>query len=99
MSDDLEKVLRNSLDAVERSRKVTLFGVVALFFAMTIALAVLFQGAAGTAAAPSALALKAIYVAASAQMLFVACCTGIVMLQIWRAARTILRAIDIPKGQ
>ena len=99
MSDDLEKVLRNSLDAVERGRKVTLFGVVALFFAITIALAVLFQGAAGAAAGPSAFPLKAIYVAASAQMLFVACCTGIVTWQIWRAARMILRAIDVPKGQ
>ena len=97
MSDDLEKVLRNSLDAVERGRKWTLFGVVALFFAITIALAALFQGAAGTTAASSAFPLKAIYVAASAQMLFVACCTGIVMMQIWRTARMILRAIDMPK--
>src|SRR5215212_6190376 len=99
MSDDQERLLRNSLDAVERGRKVTLFGMVALFFAITIALAALFGGAAGRSAPSTAFPLKAIYVAASAQMLFVACCTGIVMMQIWRTARTILHAIDIPKGQ
>jgi Tfp pilus assembly protein PilN len=95
MSDENEMILRNALDAVDRGRRWTLVGVVALFTAMAIALAAMMAVAAHTGSASSdALLLKTVYVAAAAQMLFVACCTAAVMFQFTRLTKSILRALD-----
>jgi hypothetical protein len=95
MSNENETILRNVLDAVDRGRQWALVGVVALFIAMAIALAAMMAVAAHTGTASSdALMLKTLYVAAAAQMLFVACCTAAVMFQFTRLTKSILRALD-----
>jgi zinc transporter ZupT len=95
MSDENEMILRNALDAVDRGRRWALVGVVALFTAMAIALAAMMAVAAHTGSASAdALLLKTVYVAAAAQMLFVACCTAAVMFQFTRLTKSILRALD-----
>jgi hypothetical protein len=98
MSDENETILRNALDAVDRGRRWALVGVVALFIAMAIALAAMMSVAAHTGSASSdALMLKTLYVAAAAQMLFVACCTAAVMFQLTRMTKSVLRAIETKK--
>ena len=108
MSDNMEPMLRNALDAVNSGRKWTLLGIAALFFAVTLMLAFLFmlfpafdQGVATNAlprgtqgAAGNALPLKVIYVSAAAEMLLIACGTAAVMLHVSRTARIVLRAIE-----
>ena len=95
MSDENETILRNALDAVDRGRRWALVGVVALFVAMAIALAAMMAVAAHTGrSSADALMLKTLYVAAAAQMLFVACCTAAVMFQFTRLTKSVLRAIE-----
>ena len=76
MTDNLDPVVRNSLDAIDRGRRWATFGVIALFVATAIAVAALF-GAAATrqSSAQGTAILKALFVATATQMLFVACCT------------------------
>ena len=94
MAEENETILRNALDAVDRGRRWTLVGLAALFIAMAIALAAMMAVAAHLRGASSdALMLKTLYVAAAAQMLFVACCTAAVMVQFTRMTKAILRAI------
>ena len=98
MAEDMEAMLRNSLDAVDRGRRWAILGVVALFAALAIALAALSAIAAQKGPSANAAALKATFTASVTIMLFVACCTAIVMFQISRAVRAILRSIDLSKG-
>jgi hypothetical protein len=94
MSNGNESILRNALDAVERGRRLAIVGVIALFVAMAVALAAMMAVAAHTGGTSSdALMLKTLYVAAAAQMLFVACCTALLMFQLTRMTTSILRAI------
>jgi hypothetical protein len=108
MSDNMEPMLRNALDAVSTGRKWTLLGIAALFVAVTLMLAFLFmlfptldQGVArdalpeGTQSiAGNTMPLKVIYVSSAAEMLLIACGTAVVMLHISRMTRIILRAIE-----
>ena len=100
MNDNFDAVLRNSLDAVDRGRRWATFGVIALFVATAIAVAGLF----GTAAArqgpsPETAILKVLFVATATQMLFVGCCTVVVMFHITRTTKAILRGIDVHRGE
>ena len=96
MSDNMEALLRNSLDAVDRGRRWAMLGLGALFLATAIALAALLAVAAHTGtASPDALMLKAVFVSSAAEMLLVACCTALVMFHVTRTARAILRSIDL----
>ena len=96
MTDNAETVLRNSLDAVDRGRRWAVLGVIALFLATAISVAGLFGvAAARQGPTPGTAILKALFVGTATQMLFVACCTVVVMFHITRMAKTILRAIDI----
>ena len=89
-----DSILRNALDAVDRGRRLAIVGIVALFIAMVVALAAMMAVAAHTGrSSTDALMLKTLYVAVAAQMLFVACCTALVMFQLTRMTKTILRAI------
>src|SRR5688572_9559444 len=100
MSDDMESVLRNSLDAVDRGRRWALVGVGALFIGTAIALAALFGVAAhAPGQSADAMMLKTLYVASATQMLFVACCTVVVMFHITRTTKSIVRAIEMAKGR
>ena len=96
MSDSMEALLRNSLDAIDRGRRWAMVGLAALFVATAIALAALMAIAAHTGSTSSdALMLKALYVASAAEMLLVACCTALVMFHVTRTARAILRAVEL----
>jgi hypothetical protein len=107
--DNNEPTLRNALDAVNSSRKWALLGITSLFFAITIALAVLNmmfipsmqQGV--TVDVPSGtpsiavnrlMPLKVLWVSSAIQLLFVTCATIAVMLHVSRMTRAILRAIE-----
>jgi hypothetical protein len=95
MSEENERILRNALDAVDRGRRWALVGLAALFVAMAVALLAMMAAAAHTGGASGdAFTLKILYVAAAAQMLFVACCTATVMFQFTRMMKSILRAIE-----
>jgi hypothetical protein len=98
MSEQMETVLRNSLDAVERGRRWALFGVAALFVATAVVLANLFAAAAlGRGTAPTAAFFKSLYVVEAAEMLFIACCTAAVMFHVSRATKAILRMIELSR--
>ena len=96
MSNGNETILRNALDAVDRGRRWALVGLAALFIAMAIALAAMMAVAAHLPGSGSteAVMLKAVYVAAAAQMLFAAGCTAAIMFQLTRLTKAILRTID-----
>ncbi len=100
MSDEMEATLRKSLDAVDRGRRLAAFGVAALFVAMAVAVAALLAVAAHIGSNPSsdALLLKSLYVVSAAQMLFVACCTAVVMFSVTRTAKAVLRSINPARG-
>ena len=94
MADDMEHVLKNSLDAVDRGRRWAVTGVVALFIGTAIAVAALFGGVAA-ARGDQAAVLKVLFVATATQMLFVASCTVIVMFHISRTSKAVLRGLDL----
>ena len=93
MAENLDSVLRNSLDAVDRGRRWAIMGVIALFLATAIAVGGLFAVAVREGSAP--VFIKALFVATATQMLFVACCMVALMFHTTRTTKTILRAIDI----
>ena len=95
MPQDMDAMLRNSLDAVDRGRRWTLLGIAVMFFGVTIALAALFGAGARNAPSENAPPLKAMWVGAAAQMLFVACCTAVVMFHVTRMTKAMLRAIEL----
>jgi hypothetical protein len=97
MADNLETVLRNSLDAVDRGRRWAILGVIALFVATAIAVAGLFAVAVREGNAP--VFIKALFVAAATQMLFVACCTVALMFHVTRTTKAILREIEVYRGE
>lgn len=100
MSGDMDNVLRHALDAVDRGRRWALVGVGALFIGTAIALAALFGVAAhAPGQSPDAMMLKTLYVASATQMLFVACCTAVLMFHVARTTRFIVRAIETTKGR
>jgi hypothetical protein len=92
MSEDLETILRNSLDAVDRGRRWATLGVAALFFATLIMLLAAFFHAGGLGNRDTS---KFLFVVAAAQMLFVGCCTAAVMFHITRMTKAVLRALEL----
>jgi hypothetical protein len=96
MTDNLDTVLRNSLDAVDRGRRWATFGVVALLVGTAIAVAALFGTAAARQGPTQGTAvLKLLFVGTATEMLFVACCTVVVMFHITRMTKALLRAIEV----
>jgi hypothetical protein len=98
MSGDLENVLRNSLDAVDRGRRWAMLGVVALCLATLMGVASLFAVAASRGPSENGGVFKALFVASAAEMLLIACCTVIGMLHTSRMTKAILRAIESSRG-
>jgi len=100
MADDMEAMLRNSLNAVDRGRRRAVIGVVALFVATVLALGWVLSIAQANAAPPGPQlgAFKVLFAGAIAQMLLLACCTAIVMFQISRATKAVLRSIELSRG-
>ena len=101
MADDMEAMLRNSLNAVDRGRRWAVLGAVALFLATALALGWVLSIAQANAAPPQPElgAFKVLFAGAIAQMLLVACCTAVVMFQISRVGRTILKSIELSNGK
>jgi hypothetical protein len=97
MADDMEAMLRNSLNAVDRGRRWAVLGGVALFVALVLALGVLFSIAQRTKAPSGELldVFNILFVGTIAQMLLLASCTAILMFHISRLARAILRSIEL----
>src|SRR5689334_16778827 len=99
MNDNLDRVVRNSLDAVDRGRRWATLGVIALAVATAIAVAGLF-GAAAAREGPTqgTMVLKILFVGTATQMLFVACCTVVVMFHVTRTTKAVLRAMEAQGG-
>jgi hypothetical protein len=97
MSQELDNVLRNSLDAVDRFRTRVIAGVVLLFFTIVFALGWLMATAAARTGG-NAGQTKILLMSVMAQMLFVAICTVIIAFQITRMTKTLLKAIEIRSG-
>src|SRR5688572_16900407 len=96
MADDLDTVLRKSLDAVDRGRRWAIAGVVAMFVAIAISMAALFAiPAAARGAATEGTVLKVLFVATATEMLFVGCCTVVMMFHVSRMTKAILRAVEL----
>jgi len=96
MADDPDLVLRKALDAVDRGRRWAFVGVAAMFLAMAVAVAALFGSAAAAGReAATAPILKVLFVATATEMLFVACCTIIMMIHVSRTTKAILRAVEL----
>jgi hypothetical protein len=100
MADDMEAILRKSLNAVDRGRRWAVLGIIALFVATVLALGWVIAIAQANAAPPGLQlgAFKVLFAGAIAQMLLVACCTAILMFHVSRVGRTILRSIELSKG-
>ena len=96
MSEDQETAIRRALDAVDRGRRWAMISVSALFVITVIALGALL-GAAARPDAPPTVTLKTLYAASIVQMLFIACCTAMVMFQVTRMANAVLRQIESTK--
>jgi hypothetical protein len=100
MADDMEAVLRNTLDAVDRGRRWAALGIAALFFATVLAVGWVLSIAQANAAPPQPEvgAFRVLFAGAIGQMLLVASCTAIVMFHISRVGRTILKSIELSRG-
>ena len=100
MADDMEAMLRNSLDAVDRGRRWAMLGFGALVLATILALGVVVWTGARMAAPPPAFwgVLNIMWAAFIAETLLLACCTAIVMFHVSRVGRTLLKAIELSKG-
>jgi hypothetical protein len=94
MADDLEKVLRNALDAVDRGRRWGTLGVAALFLASLLLLFAVFHTPGGEPTAG-----KILFLALASQMLFVACCTAAVMFHVTRMTKSVLRAVELTRKE
>ena len=92
MADDLETLVRKSLDTVDRSRRIAALttGVVLVVFVVTLGF--LFAHARiGNDAGAS----KVLWVASAAQMAFVGLCTALLAGHVTRMTKAILRAIEL----
>jgi len=92
MSDDMERMLRNALDAVDHGRRWAMVGLGALFLATLLALfAAMHTGRLTDDDGAS----RVLFLSLLAIVLLVASCTAILMLHVTRTAKTILRAIEL----
>jgi hypothetical protein len=91
MADDLETLVRKSLDTVDRSRRIAaaITGIVFLLFVLTLG----FLFAHARIGDPGA--AKVLWVATAAQMAFVGLCTALLAGHVTRMTRAILRAVEL----
>jgi hypothetical protein len=93
MADEMEQMLRNSLDAVDRGRRWAILGVAALL----VAAALLLFAAIHTGRMTDDSGSRLLFHELGAQILFVAGCTAVVMMPVKRMTKAILRALDLKK--
>jgi hypothetical protein len=94
MSQDMEKILRNALDSVDRGRRWATLGVAALFLATVVLLFAAFH--VGRAGEPDE--SRIMFLALVTQLLFVACCTAVIMFHITRMTKAVLRAVELKRN-
>ena len=97
MPQESEIVLRNSLDAVDRSSRHTIAAIAVLFVIIVVTLGSLMGAAVSGVTDRTALAgqTKVLFTTALAQMLFITVCTIVVAGYITRMTKTLLRAIEV----
>jgi len=97
MSQESEAVLRNALDAVDRSRRRAILGIAALFVFVVVALGSVMGAAVSGIAEKGGFAgqTKVLFTAVIAQMLFLAVCTVVIASYVTRMTRAILKAIEL----
>jgi hypothetical protein len=92
MSDDLESLVRKSLDTVDRSRRIATITTTVVFILFVLILGFLFAHARiGNDTGAS----KVLWVASAAQMAFVGLCTALLAGHITRMTRAVLRAVEL----
>jgi len=91
MADDLEHLVRHSLDAVDRSKRWSAIATGLLFLVILFALGTLMASARVDDAGRS----KQLLVAVAAQMLFVGLCTSLLAFHVTRMTKAVMRAIEL----
>jgi hypothetical protein len=92
MADDLEALVRQSLDTVDRSRRYAAIVAAVVFILLVLTLGFLFAHARVGADAGAA---KVLWVTAVAQMAFVGLCAALVAGHVTRMTKAVLRAIEL----
>ena len=91
MPDDLEILVRKSLDVVDRSRRFAAISASVVFVVFVLTLGFLFAHA--RVGDPGA--AKVLWVASAAQMAFVGLCTALSASHVTRMTKAVLRAIEL----
>jgi hypothetical protein len=94
MSDDLQDLVRRSLDTVDRSKRIATALIALLFLVVVFALDFLMMHAP-TGEMTGAIAYKVMWVLAAAQMAFVGLCAALVAGHVTRMTKAVLRAIEL----
>ena len=92
MADDLEHLVRQSLDAVDRSKRWATIIAGVLFLVVLIALGALM---AASVRVDDAGRTKQLFVAVGAQLIFVALCTSLLAFHVTRMTKAVLRAVEL----
>jgi hypothetical protein len=96
MNDDLEALVRKSLDTVDRSRRIATIATSVVFVLFVLILGFLFAHAR---IGDDAGASKVLWVATAAQMAFVGLCTAFVAGHVTRMTKAVLRAVELASGK
>lgn len=91
MSDDLEALVRHSLDTVDRSKRVAMIATVVAFVLLVLLLAAAALHAPVQDPREAHLLLASI----TAVMLFVGLCTALLAMHMSRMSKAILRSIEL----
>jgi acetyl-CoA acetyltransferase len=91
MADDLEHLVQESLNAVDRSKRWAAIATVVLFIVILFALGALMAAARVDDAGRS----KLLFVSVAAQMVFVGLCTSVLAYHVTRMTKAVLRAVEI----
>jgi len=92
MNDDLEALVRKSLDTVDRSRRITTISTAVVFVLFVLILGFLFAHAR---IGDDSGASKVLWVATAAQLAFVGLCTALPAGHVTRMTRAVLRAVEL----
>lgn len=92
MADELEALVRKSLDAVDRSRRYAAIATAVVFTLFVLTLGFLFAHAR---VGPDAGASKVLWVASVAQMAFVGLCSALLAGHVTRMTKAVLRAVEL----
>ena len=91
MADDLEHLVRQSLNAVDRSRRWAAVATAVLVVVILFALGALMAAARVDDAGRS----KLLFVSVAAQMIFVGLCTSLLAYHVTRMTTAVLRAVEL----